>query len=150
MGVLMAGGIFTGVNPGYVARELAYQLKDSDAKFLLCADTALEMGIDAAQSIGMGKDRVFWFDDSLEAIGESRLDVKNWKALVEPESVGKASSWYEPADPKDTICCLNYSSGTTGVPKGVMITHYNYVANAKQFAHYPELRPDDAERKKTA
>ena len=53
MGILVAGGIFTGANPGYVARELAYQLKDSEAKFLICADGSLEMGIEAAESIGM-------------------------------------------------------------------------------------------------
>ena len=65
MGILMAGGVFTGANPGYVARELAYQLKDSGARFLICADAALELGVEAAESIGLGRDRVFVFDDEV-------------------------------------------------------------------------------------
>ncbi|KAH7114079.1 hypothetical protein EDB81DRAFT_303136 [Dactylonectria macrodidyma] len=39
--------------------------------------------------------------------------------------------WVEPVDPRSTTSCLSYSSGTTGVPKGVEITHYAYVANAR-------------------
>jgi 4-coumarate--CoA ligase len=130
MGILMVGGIFTGANPGYVARELAYQLKDSEAKFLICADGSLEMGIEAAESIGMSKDRIFRFDDELfEGTGGSRLGVRNWNVLMENEEIGKGFRWYEVQDPKQDTCCLNYSSGTTGVPKGVMITHFAYVAN---------------------
>lgn len=149
MGILMAGGIFTGANPAYVTRELAYQLKDSDAKFLLCADGSLELGIEAAQTIGMGKERIFRFDDLLlDGTGTSRLGVKNWNTLIEPESVGRNFRWYEPTDPKDAICCLNYSSGTTGFPKGVMITHFNYIANAIQFAHLAQLDPNEPEKRK--
>jgi 4-coumarate--CoA ligase len=166
MGVLMAGGVFTGANPGFVTRELAYQLKDSEAKFLICADATLELGIEAASSIGMKKDRILRFDNGLfEGKRESRLGVKNWASLMESEEVGKAFQWFEPEDPKDTICCLNYSSGTTGIPKGVMITHYNYVANSiqvcgvwfcgiklicPQYSHMSELDPNEPETKKTA
>lgn len=42
MGVLMAGGVFTGANPSFVARELAYQLKDSGAYILIAADASSE------------------------------------------------------------------------------------------------------------
>lgn len=151
MGILMAGGVFSGANPGYVARELAYQLKDSGATFLICADASLEMGIDAAESIGMGKDRIFKFDEELfEGTGQSRLGVRNWNVLVESEAVGKSFRGHEVADPKDDICALNYSSGTTGVPKGVMITHYSYVANTIQYAHLHELHRDTVERNKKA
>ncbi|KAH8601829.1 4-coumarate-CoA ligase-like protein [Bisporella sp. PMI_857] len=151
MGIVMAGGIFTGANPNFVARELAYQLKDSDAKFLLCTDGSLELGIEAAESIGMGKERVFRFDDELlEGSGTTRLGVKNWATLFESEAVGRRFRWCEPEDPKDAICCLNYSSGTTGVPKGVMITHFNYVANATQHAHLNQLDPKEPEKRKKA
>ncbi|KAE9372789.1 putative 4-coumarate-CoA ligase [Stipitochalara longipes BDJ] len=151
LGIVMAGGIFTGANPGFVARELAYQLKDSDARFLICADGSLEMGIEAAKSIGWSKDRIFRFDDELfEGTGGSRLGVRNWATLMESEEAGRKFKWFEPKDPKDATCCLNYSSGTTGVPKGVMITHYAYVANAIQYAHLSSLHPDHENRTKTS
>jgi 4-coumarate--CoA ligase len=150
LGVLMAGGVFTGANPGSVARELAYQLKNSDSRFLFCADESLEMGLEAAESIGMGKERVFLFDDLLlDGTGTSRLGVKNWSTLFEPESVGRRFQWYQLEDPKEAICALNYSSGTTGVPKGVMVTHFNYIANAIQFANHAEVDPAEPEKKKT-
>lgn len=151
VGILMAGGVFTGANPGFVARELAYQLKDSGATFLLCADASLEVGVEAAESIGMGKERVFAFDDALfEGNGKGRLGVRNWNVLFEDEETGRVFKWVEPKDPKEEICCLNYSSGTTGVPKGVMITHFAYVANATQFGHLSTLNPDYEERTRTA
>lgn len=151
LGIVMAGGIFTGANPSYVERELAYQLKDADAKFLFCTDSSLELGIAAAQSIGMRKEQIFRFDDELlEGTGTARLGVKNWASLIEPEEVGKKFRWHEPKDPKEDVLCLNYSSGTTGPPKGVMITHYNYVANATQFAHLSQLNPEEPEKTKKA
>ena len=115
VGVLMAGGIFTGANPGYVARELAYQLKDSGSKYLLCADASLELGVEAAGSIGMSQDQIFRFhDDVSEKTSKSTSRIKDWTSLLATEAEAKDFAWYEPEDPKDTICCLNYSSGTTG------------------------------------
>jgi 4-coumarate--CoA ligase len=151
VGILMAGGVFTGANPGFVARELAYQLKDSDAKFLICADGSLELGIEAAQSIGLSKDRIFRFDDELlRGAGGPRLGVRNWNVLTESEEVGRRFRWYEPEDPENAVCALNYSSGTTGVPKGVMISHYAYVANTQQYVHLSKLHPEYDERTRTS
>lgn len=151
VGILMAGGIFSGANPSLVARELAYQLNNTEAKFLLCSDGSLELGIEAAKSVGVGKERVFVFDDLvLEGTGKGRLGVENWAKLIESQSVGESFRWIEPENPRETVCCLNYSSGTTGVPKGVMITHYNYVANATQFTALNQLREDEPEKTKTA
>jgi 4-coumarate--CoA ligase len=151
LGVVMAGGIFTGANPGFVARELAHQLKDSEAEFLICADGSLEIGIEAAESAGLSKDKIFLFDDALlEGTKTSRLGVQNWATLLEPEDIEKRFKWFEPKDPKNTTICLNYSSGTTGIPKGVMISHYAYVANTIQFSHLAQLDPKYEQRKNTS
>ncbi|KAJ8067845.1 hypothetical protein OCU04_003438 [Sclerotinia nivalis] len=152
VGIIMAGGIFTGANPGFVERELVYQLKDCGAKFLICGREGLGTGLRAAEEVGLGKENVFSFDD--EEISGSREaaqgGMKSWWELLESEEVGGRFQWNEDIDPKETVCCLNYSSGTTGVPKGVMITHYNYVANAVQYRHLHELHADIEKRNKKA
>ncbi|CCD49344.1 similar to 4-coumarate-CoA ligase [Botrytis cinerea T4] len=153
MGIIMAGGIFTGANPGFVERELAYQLSDCGAKFLLCGEGGLEVGIKAAGKVGLGREKLFVFDDIEKEIGIIKQETKglrSWWELLETEEVGGKFQWKEDFDPKEAVCCLNYSSGTTGVPKGVMITHYNYVANSIQYRHLHELHPETPERNKKA
>lgn len=132
MGIMMAGGIFSGANPSFVARELAYQLKDSGASFLLAADSSMEIALVAAGQAGLPRSRVYSFDATALDPRPGRTSPgvqRHWTALLAPRDEAAGFDWVEPADPKETICCLNYSSGTTGVPKGVEITHYNYVAN---------------------
>ncbi|KAI0134443.1 hypothetical protein BJ170DRAFT_200423 [Xylariales sp. AK1849] len=144
MGILMAGGIFTGANPSFVARELAYQLKDSGASFLIAADASMEIALEAATEAGLPKDRVYSFDaTALDATpGKARLGTKHWTTLLAPEDKAERWDWVEPANSKKATACLNYSSGTTGVPKGVEITHYSYVANGTGVSAVVKRQPD--------
>ncbi|KAL9059903.1 MAG: hypothetical protein Q9162_000973 [Coniocarpon cinnabarinum] len=76
LGTIMAGGIFTAANPSYTAREVAFQFQNADATFLLCADSALQTGLDAFKSIGVGRDRLLVFDagyDTFDHRSENRL-----------------------------------------------------------------------------
>jgi 4-coumarate--CoA ligase len=151
MGVLMAGGIFTGANPSFVARELAYQLKDSGAYILITADASMEIAMAAAEEAGLPKSRVYSFDATgLDGkAGEARLGSQHWTKLLASEEDAAKFDWVEPADPRVTTCCLNYSSGTTGVPKGVEVSHYSYVANGVQVQYLEELDPEITEKRKT-
>lgn len=155
LGVLMAGGVFTGANPGFVPRELAYQLKDSGASFMIAADASLETALEAANEAGLPKDRVYIFDAVNDPRGNKpgpgkegrRLETRHWTELIQTDKAQASEwDWAEPSDPSET-CCLNYSSGTTGVPKGVEISHYSYVANGTQVVHLAEL-DEDYEAKK--
>lgn len=151
MGVVMAGGIFTGSNPLSVASELAYQLKDSGASFLLCATANLNTGLEAASQAGLPKDQIFVFDDA-PMTGEKcqpSLGCHHWSSLLVPEAEGKAFHWKHLSLPNEChqTIALNYSSGTTGLPKGVEITHYNYVAHTLQMQHMDNLLADSLVRK---
>ncbi|KAJ4370112.1 hypothetical protein N0V86_008848 [Didymella sp. IMI 355093] len=150
MGVIMAEGVFTGANPTYVARELAYQLKDSGAKYLICAEESLNTGIAAAQEAGLSADRVFIFDDGSATFDGRKVEkqtelghVRHWTTLLDTEQNGHTYAWpdLKTSEELDRVVALNYSSGTTGVAKGVMITHRNYVANCVQQIHMQTLSP---------
>jgi 4-coumarate--CoA ligase len=155
VGTIMAGGIFTGANPTYVARELAYQLSDSGARFLITAEGSIGTALDAAKQIGMDESRIFTFDDGIptfEGRGQSQGRVKHWTTLVADEHSGSKYAWKElsPQDLKSTTVTLNYSSGTTGVPKGVEITHRNYISNSSQMEFQQRLDPEFEERRARA
>ncbi|OLN85890.1 4-coumarate-CoA ligase-like protein 2 [Colletotrichum chlorophyti] len=133
LGVLMAGGIFTGANPGFVSRELAYQLKDSGASFMVAAEGSLDIALDAAKEVSMPASKVFVFDTTIPGSPKpekpARGGARHWTELIAAKAQAERFEWVEPADARTATCCLNYSSGTTGVPKGVEISHYSYVAN---------------------
>lgn len=122
LGVIMAGGIFTGANPTYVARELAYQLKDSEAKFLLCADSSMETAFEAAKLVGMPKENVFTFNSAVydETPPSNRREqngCRSWGELFATPEDAKTFAWEDlpwPEDACQRTVALNYSSGTTG------------------------------------
>ncbi|KKZ67946.1 4-coumarate-CoA ligase [[Emmonsia] crescens] len=153
MGIIMAGGIFTGANPTYTPRELAYQLNDCGATYLLCADETLDTGIAAAELVGMSKDKIFVFSGALfDGKGEGRKGCRYWGELIASPAEGTNFAWDTLSTPQevDRTLALNYSSGTSGAPKGVQITHKNYVANLFQFHNSIYLRSNWEEQDRTA
>ncbi|KAF0332523.1 AMP-binding enzyme [Colletotrichum asianum] len=141
LGVLMAGGIYTGASPNFTARELAHQLRDSGAKFVFAAPENLPVAIEAAVSAGISPSRIYIFGaDDYRAVtqfvafsDDHSNGPRHWTELISGNEVAARDwIWFEPEDPASTTCCLNYSSGTTGVPKGVEVTHHSYVANCVQ------------------
>ncbi|KAM0425731.1 hypothetical protein ACHAPT_008979 [Fusarium lateritium] len=154
LGILMSGGIFTGANPGFTPRELAYQLKDSDSTFMFAASAQVATALEAAETVGLPSDRIFEldpsvlppFDQSTPAQGARHGGVRSWTDLLSGnQERAKTWEWLEPNNPETTVCCLNYSSGTTGVPKGVEITHRAYVANGTGVIELAHKDPDEAE-----
>ncbi|KAL2854126.1 hypothetical protein BJX68DRAFT_39702 [Aspergillus pseudodeflectus] len=153
LGITMAGGIFSGANPTYVARELAFQLQDSGAIYLLCAEDSLNTGIEAAKLAGLGQDKVFVFNNAIfDGKGEAKQGCRYWGDLVATVEEGSGFAWEDLNTPEksSTTLALNYSSGTTGRPKGVEISHKNYIANMLQYNHLFYLSSDWKEKSKRA
>lgn len=116
--VILLGGIVTTLNPLYTAEEVEHQLKDSGASYILTIPMFLANAQAAAQAAGLKE--VFVFGEAEGATPFASL-LKSDGQLPPVE-----------INPHEDLAVLPYSSGTTGFPKGVMLTHYNLVANITQ------------------
>ena len=116
-GVARAGGTVTTINPTYTAKEVRHQLEDAGATILVTVGMFLETAREAAQ--GTRVDTIVTIDP---VDGATNLRELFGEPLTEQVAV----------DLHDHPVVLPYSSGTTGMPKGVMLTHQNLVANIAQ------------------
>lgn len=137
-GAHFAGGVVSPANPGYTADELAFQLKDSGAKALVTQFPLLKNALAAAQKAGIPKDRVILMGDQRDPEGT----FKHFTSFNDTSQ--EARHRRANVDPDKDLAFLVYSSGTTGHPKGVMLSHRNIVANVLQnSACEPNLTPED-------
>lgn len=117
-GVGLAGGVVTTANPLYTARELHAQLVDSDATMVFSHPTFLDTAREASRDTRVSE---------VIAIGKADGVLSVDDLISDPEG-------FEPVavEPESDLLVLPYSSGTTGLPKGVMLTHRNINANLAQ------------------
>ncbi|HQR39490.1 MAG TPA: AMP-binding protein [Blastocatellia bacterium] len=117
-GVLMLGGVVTTANPLYTVDELAFQLNDTRARFVVTVATFLDkVGAAARRS---GTEEVFVLG---EAEGATPI-----AALLQGDGIVPEVAIH----PRTDLAVLPYSSGTSGRAKGVMLTHYNLVSITHQ------------------
>lgn len=130
-GILRLGAAITTVNSLYTAREIENQLRDAAATWLVTVSPLLPQAKAAAEAAGIADDHVIVLDGA-----EGHLDLRS--LLSEGRTPPQVSF-----DPATHVAVLPYSSGTTGVPKGVMLSHRNLVANVHQCRPVIDISPDD-------
>ena len=116
--VAVAGGTVTTINPTYGPEEVQFQLNDAGAKLLITIGDFVETAKTAAEGTSVTQ---------VAVIGEAPDETVLSLADLYGEPMGQV-----PIDIDDKVVVLPYSSGTTGLPKGVMLTHHNLVANLAQ------------------
>ncbi len=122
-----AGATVTTLNPTYGAEEIAFQLKDAGATVLVTVALFLETAKKAADESGI---------EEIFLIGPG--DAPSITTLA-----GDPLSAQVPVNRATDVVVLPYSSGTTGFPKGVMLSHQNLVANIEQLAGHLPLAEDE-------
>lgn len=115
-GIQAAGGIITTVNPTYTVEELVHQLIETNAKYLVCSLELFPKAKEAACKINLPLDKV--------------LDIDTLWDLILSDDGSYLPTIYSSKTPSDEVVSLAYSSGTTGLPKGVMLTNTNYISQA--------------------
>jgi 4-coumarate--CoA ligase len=123
-GTLYAGGVVCPLNHLSTALELAQSLGESNAKVIVTSVSCLEVSQEAARIVGMPNHRILLMEDCEQSSGLQHFS----KLRFSSEHVARPQ-----IDPED-LAFLVYSSGTTGLPKGVMLTHRNVMANMMQNA----------------
>ena len=124
-GAAMAGGTVTTINPAYTQAEVHHQLADSGARIMVTI--APLAGLAARACGGTAVTEVYLLGEAGQAgQADGTMPVRPLGALA-----GSPLAAHVPVGPGDVVA-LPYSSGTTGLAKGVMLTHKNLVANVAQ------------------
>jgi long-chain acyl-CoA synthetase len=136
-GVLMAGGVVVNISPLHVEREVEFELTDSGSKVMIYLDM-FHSRVEAVREVsGLEESIVTSITDFMEApaapAAEKGPNTHHFLELLEgcqPESPCVE------IEPRVDLAALQYTGGTTGTPKGVMLTHRNLVANAFQISSW--------------
>ena len=131
-GLSLIGGVAVTVNTAYRRDETAYILNNSEASALIAHDSLLDVAAQAADISPSVRHRL--------SVGSN--PPAGWQSCEQLLDASPELAELPPVAPGD-ISMLQYTSGTTGSPKGVQVTHQMYVAAGQGFALWTQATPDD-------
>ncbi|KAF5867820.1 putative phenylacetyl- ligase protein [Botrytis fragariae] len=123
------GGIVSPANPVYTRRELTHHLRDCGAKIIVTTGDLVRRVRECVDDIGKETERYIEILVQGGEVPEGERGIRDIFMEGEERGGGRVE-----VDPENDLAYLVYSSGTTGLPKGVMLTHRNVVANLMQVA----------------
>jgi long-chain acyl-CoA synthetase len=126
------GRVINSLNHRLAPDELAFMVEDSETRVLVADDARLEVARGLQERCGALEYVIY------AGSAPCPDDCLAYEALLD-DSDPVAS----PDLPADMLAAISYTGGTTGLPKGVMLSHGNLVANAKHFLFQDALTPED-------
>ncbi|OSX62667.1 hypothetical protein POSPLADRAFT_1141924 [Postia placenta MAD-698-R-SB12] len=132
------GAVVTPANPAYTAEELVHQLKISRATLIIVHPMVYHVAVTAACESGIALQKIVL----VEGASDAKTDFGSHSTISEmiQAGAGHAARFVErplkPGEARKKLAFLCFSSGTTGLPKAVAISHYSLVANLVQIATY--------------
>ncbi|KAI1628277.1 CoA ligase [Exophiala viscosa] len=141
-GTLRAGGVVSGASPAYNEEEMTYALKTGEAKFLFTVPGSMQIAAAAAKNAGIPQEHVFLLEGKMEGFTTMAELLEIGKSYG---TSGQIEQFELPPGKKNKDVCgyLSFSSGTTGLPKAVMIAHSNVIAQCLQIR---QITPDTLRR----
>lgn len=141
-GTLRAGGVVSGASPAYNVEEMTYALKTGEAKFLFTVPGSMQVAAAAAKNAGIPQEHVFLLEGKMEGFTTMSQLLEIGKSYG---TSGQIEQFRLPPGKKNKDVCgfLSFSSGTTGLPKAVMIAHSNVIAQCLQVK---QITPDTLRR----
>ncbi|KAJ4423669.1 hypothetical protein N0V82_001692 [Gnomoniopsis sp. IMI 355080] len=132
------GGVVSGASPAYNVEEMTHALRTANARFIATHPTSIQVAAEAARNVGIPKEHIFLLEGSLEGY----TTVQDLIRIGKTYGQSQAPEFRIPSTKKNKDVCafLSFSSGTTGLPKAVMIAHQNVIAQALQMV---QLTPAD-------
>ena len=139
---LCAGGVTVPIYTSLLPDQIRFIVADAGAKLVVCSDLEMWRKVEAVRSGLPALERVIVMEGDPPAGTQALSDIVEMGRRLEAEEPGRFERSAEAVRPGD-LASIIYTSGTTGVPKGVMLSHANFVSNVRSLAEFIDFRESD-------